>query len=190
MRLINRFSGMAAEVPGGSETGGARVAQHHDRGGANQQWRLVPAGTVGGTATPTTSTTPRIGVATGRAPGSSTVLIGGSMNDASATAAPFEVRYNYVHSRPAASSDYYTAARCKPEWSSWWGCRTGETTAPGFSVTWGDQHAAQATYQGKARPQKYLWTWYSLRDLGDAAGQATVPARSSPSTGPTCSPAT
>ncbi|MFI8455397.1 RICIN domain-containing protein [Kitasatospora sp. NPDC085464] len=107
--------------------------------------------------------------------GSSTVLIGGSMNDAAASSAPFDVRYNYVHSRPAPSSDYYTASRCKAEWSSWWGCWSGETTAPGFYVTWGDDHVAQATYQGKPRPQKYFWTWYSLRDLGDMAGQGDGP---------------
>ncbi|MDX3190894.1 RICIN domain-containing protein [Streptomyces sp. MN03-5084-2B] len=202
VRLINRFSGMAVEVPAGSKTAGARIAQYWDWGGANQQWQLVPAGSVGGsgsTATPTTSTTPRTSTTpTSQTPsstrpsttsspttesrasatrfmGSNTVLVGGSMNDASAAAAPFDVRYNYVHSQPAPSSDYYTAARCKPEWSSWWGCWTGETTAPGFYVTWGDQHVAQATYQGKPRPQKYLWTWYSLRDLGDAAGQGDGP---------------
>ena len=45
MRLINRFSGMAVEVPAGSKTAGARIAQYYDWGGANQQWQLVPAGT-------------------------------------------------------------------------------------------------------------------------------------------------
>ncbi|WP_245589538.1 RICIN domain-containing protein [Amycolatopsis balhimycina] len=204
VRLIGRFSGLAVEVQAGSKTAGARIAQYYDWGGANQQWQLVPAGSVGSsgsTATPTTATTPRGSVTTSQAPsstssaasttpptpatdrpasttrfmGSSTVLIGGSMDDTSAAAAPFDVRYNYVHSQPAPSSDYYTAARCKPEWSSWWGCWTGETTAPGFYVTWGDQHVSQATYQGKPRPQKYFWTWYSLRDLGDAAGQGDGP---------------
>ncbi|SED59791.1 Ricin-type beta-trefoil lectin domain-like [Amycolatopsis tolypomycina] len=200
VRLINRFSGMAVEVPAGSKTPGTRIAQYWDWGGANQQWQLVPAGSVDGTAPPTTATTPRTSVtppsqtpsstrpapasstpttgpraSTTRFMGSDTLLIGGSMNDASAAAAPFDIRYNYVHSQPAPSSDYYTATRCKPEWSSWWGCWTGETTAPGFYVTWGDQHVAQATYQGKPRPQKYLWTWYSLRDLGDAAGQGDGP---------------
>ncbi|MFB0614834.1 RICIN domain-containing protein [Streptomyces sp. AGS-58] len=107
--------------------------------------------------------------------GSSTVLIGGSMSDASAAAAPFDVRYAYVHSQPAPSSDYYTASRCKAEWSSWWGCWSGDTTAPGFYVTWGDDHVAKATYQGKPRPQKNFWTWYSLRDLGDLAGEGDGP---------------
>jgi hypothetical protein len=107
--------------------------------------------------------------------GSSTVLIGGSMSDASATAAPFDVRYAYVHSQPAPSSAYYSASLCQAAWTSWWGCWSGNTTAPGFYVTWGDAHVAQATYQGSPRPQKYFWTWYSLRDLGDAAGQGDGP---------------
>ncbi|MEW2119261.1 RICIN domain-containing protein [Streptomyces sp. NPDC005474] len=107
--------------------------------------------------------------------GSNKVLIGGSMSDASAAAAPFDVRYAYVHSQPAPSSDYYTASKCKAQWSSWWGCWTGDTTAPGFYVTWGDDHVAKATYQGKPRPQKNFWTWYSLRDLGDAAGEGDGP---------------
>ncbi|MFF2074818.1 RICIN domain-containing protein [Kitasatospora sp. NPDC058162] len=107
--------------------------------------------------------------------GSSTVLVGGSMSDASASAAPFDAQYAYVHSQPAPSSDYYTAARCQDGWSGWWGCWTGSTTAPGTYVTYRDAKAAQETYQGKPRPQKFLWTWYSLRDLGDAAGQGDGP---------------
>ncbi|GAB7181513.1 hypothetical protein ATKI12_1344 [Kitasatospora sp. Ki12] len=107
--------------------------------------------------------------------GSTTMLIGGSMEDSSANAAPFDVRYNYVHSQPAPSSDYYTAARCQDSWGGWWGCWTGSTTAPGTFVTYRDSVAAKATYQGKSRPQKQLWTWYSLRDLGDAAGQGDGP---------------
>ncbi|HET9168726.1 MAG TPA: RICIN domain-containing protein [Actinospica sp.] len=107
--------------------------------------------------------------------GSSTVLIGGSMSDASANAAPFDVRYAYVHSAPAPSSNYYSASKCQDGWSGWWGCWTGSTTAPGTYVTWTDQHVAQATYKGSPRPQKMLWTWYSLRDLGDLAGQGDGP---------------
>ncbi|MET8761060.1 RICIN domain-containing protein [Lentzea sp. NPDC004782] len=134
-----------------------------------------------GTSATTTSATPATGDNNGRGDsatrfmGSSTVLIGGSMSEASATAAPFDVRYNYVHSQPAPSSDYYTAARCKAEWSSWWGCWNGETTAPGTYVTWNDERVSKVTYQGKPRPQKYFWTWYSLRDLGDLAGQGDGP---------------
>ncbi len=107
--------------------------------------------------------------------GSNTMLIGGSMTDTSANAAPFDMRYAYVHSQPAPSSDYYSASLCKSTWSSWWGCWSGETTAPGFYVTWNDDHVSKVTYQGKPRPQKNFWTWYSLRDLGDLAGEGDGP---------------
>ncbi|WP_225097449.1 RICIN domain-containing protein [Streptomyces sp. CoH27] len=180
VRLINRFSGKAAEVPLSSKTDGGHIAQYHDWNGANQQWQLVPAdsasgtGNAGGSGSSTTSTTLGSNSTNGFM-GSNTVLIGGSVSDASAAAAPFDMRYAYVHSQPAPSSDYYTAARCHDGWSGWWGCWTGSTTAPGTYVTYRDTVAAEATYKGSPRPQKMLWTWYSLRDLGDAAGEGDGP---------------
>jgi hypothetical protein len=182
-RLINRFSGMTVEVGGASKVDGGKVVQYWDWGGANQQWQLVPAEstvTPSTPSTPTTPTTPATSPASGdgsttRFMGSSTVLIGGSMSDASAAAAPFDVRYAYVHSQPAPSSAYYTAARCDAAWTNWWGCWPGSTTAPGYYVTWWDDHVAHATYQGSPRPQKFFWTWYSLRDLGDLAGSGDGP---------------
>ncbi|SHI12931.1 RICIN domain-containing protein [Streptomyces sp. 3214.6] len=202
VRLVNRFSGMAVDVRNAAKADGSGVVQNRDRGGADQQWQLVPAGSVGGAGTPTApsggvpaSPTPSGtrpapsaspsssssspagggGSSTKRFMGSDKVVIGGSMTDASATAAPFDARYAYVHSQPAPSSDYYTAAKCKDGWSSWWGCWNGSTTAPGTYVTWRDEVASQATYKGSPRPQKMLWTWYSLRDLGDAAGEGDGP---------------
>ncbi len=172
VRLINRFSGMAVGVHNAAKADGGDVVQDRDRGGADQQWQLVPAGSVG---TQPSSPTPGDAGSTTRFMGSSTVLIGGSVSDASAAAAPFDVRYAYVHSQPAPSSDYYSAARCHDGWSGWWGCWTGSTTAPGTYVTYRDTVAAQATYKGSPRPQKMLWTWYSLRDLGDAAGEGDGP---------------
>jgi hypothetical protein len=109
--------------------------------------------------------------------GSSKVLIGGSFSDATAAAAPFDVRYAYVHSKPAASPDYYTDALCSDAAvaSGWWGCWPGNTTPPGYYVTWWDEHVTQASWQGNPRPQMMLWTWYSLRDLGDMAGHGDGP---------------
>nr|WP_254553030.1 RICIN domain-containing protein [Kitasatospora sp. MMS16-BH015] len=180
VRLINRHNGKAVEVPLGSKADGGRIAQYHDWNGANQQWQLVPAGSTGstgstGTPTPSVPTTTPGGGSAKSFMGSNTVLIGGSMSDASANAAPFDVRYAYIHSRPAPSSDAYTAPRCKSEWSGWWGCWTGDTTAPGTQLAVNNDRAAKATYQGRPRPQKYLFTWYSLRDLGDMAGQGDGP---------------
>ncbi|MGW2718405.1 RICIN domain-containing protein [Streptomyces sp. NPDC001492] len=177
VRLINRFSGMAAEVPLSAKGDGGHIAQYHDWNGANQQWQLVPADSAGGTqnAGGSGSSTTLGSNSTNGFLGSDTVLVGGSMSDASAAAAPFDVRYAYVHSQPAPSSDYYTAAKCHDDWSGWWGCWTGSTTSPGTYVTYRDTVATQATYKGSPRPQKMLWTWYSLRDLGDAAGEGDGP---------------
>ncbi|MDH6493879.1 RICIN domain-containing protein [Streptomyces sp. SAI-149] len=190
VRLINRFSGMAVGVRKAAKANGSGIVQNRDRGSADQQWKLVPVGSVG--TSPSSPSSPRpsspgpsspapSSPATGNGSsmksflGSNRVLIGGSMTDASANAAPFDVRYAYIHSQPAPTSAAYTASRCKDEWSGWWGCWGGSSTAPGNQVTWQDSVAAQATYQGKSRPQKYLWTWYSLRDLGDAAGEGDGP---------------
>jgi hypothetical protein len=196
IRLLNRFSGMAVEVHGAAKDDGARVVQYWDWKGANQQWQLVPAGPVSAPATGSTSQPPTSarpspalsarsspssspsaggGGSTVRFMGSSTVLIGASMEDATAKAAPFDLRYAYVHSQPAPSSAYYSASRCQDAWTGWWGCWTGSTTAPGTYVTYRDAQAAQETYKGSPRPQKFFWTWYSLRDLGDAAGQGDGP---------------
>ncbi len=127
--------------------------------------------------TPSAATSPAAsgGSSTVSFMGSSKVLIGGSMSDASAAAAPFDMRYAYVHSKPAPSSAAYSAARCTDAWSGWWGCWNGNTTAPGTYVTWRDSVTAQATYQGSPRPQRMLWSWYSLRDLGDMAGEGDGP---------------
>lgn len=54
VRLVNRFSGMAVGVRSAAKADGGGVVQNRDRGGADQQWQLVPAGSVGGGAgTPT-----------------------------------------------------------------------------------------------------------------------------------------
>ena len=97
------------------------------------------------------------------------------MSDATAAAAPFDVRYAYVHSKPAPSSSYYSATLCQSSFTNWWGCWGGTTTAPGSYVSWWDAHVNAATWQGKARPQMMFWTWYSLRDLGDLAGSGDGP---------------
>jgi hypothetical protein len=190
VRLINRFSGLAVEVDSASKADGGKVVQYWDWGGSNQQWQLVPVGSTGtaagggtttsqtpsGTPSPSASSPAASGSSsTTRFLGSSTVLVGGSMNDTSADAAPFDARYVYLHSQPASSSDWYTASKCQVAWKSWWGCWPGETTAPGYYVSWWDNHVAQATYKGSSRPQKMFWTWYSLRDLGDLAGSGDGP---------------
>jgi hypothetical protein len=154
--------GPTSHAPGGTPTakGGSVLPSRGPSGSAGSS---APPPATGGNGSGT------------RFMGGNTVLVGGMMTDASGNAAPFDVRYAYLHSQPAPSSDYYSAARCQASWSSWWGCWTGDTTSPGFQVTLTDSRAAQATYKGSPRPQKMLWSWYSLRDLGDLAGQGDGP---------------
>jgi hypothetical protein len=47
VRLINRNSGKAVEVPGFSSEDGTGIVQYSDWGGVNQQWKLVRVGFVG-----------------------------------------------------------------------------------------------------------------------------------------------
>jgi hypothetical protein len=108
------------------------------------------------------------GSSTKRFMGSSTVLIGGAMESASANAAPFDLQYSYVVSRPAPSSDYYSAPRCQDAWNTWWGCWS---SPPGSLVTGRQAQVAKVTYQGGPRPQKMFWTWFLLNQLGGMAGQ-------------------
>jgi hypothetical protein len=96
--------------------------------------------------------------------GKSTVSIGGGMTDASAAAAPFDVRYQYLVSPPAPSSDLYTASAC-PNGLNWWGCVDGSR---GGIIPTMEARAAQATYQGHPHPQTMMWTWFELPDLTTA----------------------
>ncbi|HET9657779.1 MAG TPA: RICIN domain-containing protein [Kineosporiaceae bacterium] len=175
-------------VPAGSSTpattgGGTASPTPTSTPSTSTPSTTAPSPATSGTASPTptsTPSTPASSPSTGSSStktfmGSSTMLIGGSMSDSSASAAPFDVRYAYVHSKPAPSSDYYSAKLCQDAWTSWWGCWPGSTTPPGYYVTWSDQHVAQATYKGASRPQKSLWTWYSLRDLGAMGGWGDGP---------------
>jgi hypothetical protein len=93
--------------------------------------------------------------------GKSTVSIGGGMTDASAAAAPFDVRYQYLVSPPAPSSDLYTAMSC-PNGTNWWGCVGGSI---GGIVPNMEALGALETFQGHPHPQTIMWTWFELPDL-------------------------
>jgi hypothetical protein len=99
--------------------------------------------------------------------GSSTILIGGGMEDATADAAPFDVRSAYLVSRPAPSSDYYSASSSCQNVQNWWGCWTAP---PGQFVPWRQAVVAKATYKGSPHPQRMSWSWFMLHQLGDMAG--------------------
>jgi hypothetical protein len=154
---------MLAAVAACSEPSDARDA-------AATQLPSIQVGAAEGVGSPTGAASPTSsGGSTKRFMGSSTVLIGGMMEDASATAAPFDVRYAYVGGRFAPSSDAYSASSCQDEWGkNWWGCWK---SPPGNIVPWLQARVTKATYKGSPRPQKMFWTWFAMHQLGDLAGQ-------------------
>jgi hypothetical protein len=103
------------------------------------------------------------------------ILIGGGLDAYTASQAPFELRYAYLHSRPAPFAQCYSQCvdACKSQPGGWWGCWgtwAGDLT-PGTTVTWNNDQNAKATYQGKPQTVIEQWTWYSAQDIGIAQGE-------------------
>lgn len=99
------------------------------------------------------------------------------MADATAAAAPFDVRYLYlaggIAPAPACMSSCNAAASC----GNWWGCWQDWSKAPGLYATDFIAKGAGATWQGAARPQTPMFTYYEiLHSSGVAEGGAEVSA--------------
>ncbi|WP_254048176.1 hypothetical protein [Uliginosibacterium sp. TH139] len=92
--------------------------------------------------------------------GHSKLLIGAQMEDATAAAAPFDVRYRYLAGgiRDAGSC----TASCDGSCGSWWGCWQDTSKAPGQYILSHIQTTGSATWQGKARAQIPAITYYEL----------------------------
>ena len=139
----------------GSEASATTAASPTLSAGASTPTKAAPA-TAAVSSTPSSKANASVAFM-----GKSTVLIGGGMTDASTAAAPFDVRYQYLVSPPAPSSNLYTASAC-PSGLNWWGCVDG---ARGGIIPTMEARAAQATYQGHPHPQTMMWTWFELPDL-------------------------
>lgn len=104
------------------------------------------------------------------------VLIGGMLGNDTAKAAPFDVRYLYLHSRPAPFQACYSNCWDGCNKDGWWGCwGTWNQSESGVFVTWWNEYVAKETWQGQPRPQMHYWTWYSLQDLAIAANPTGSP---------------
>lgn len=92
--------------------------------------------------------------------GRSNLLIGAQMEDATAAAAPFDVRYRYLAGgiRDAGSC----SSSCDGSCGSWWGCWQDTSKAPGQYILSHIQTTGSATWQGKARAQIPAITYYEL----------------------------
>ena len=145
----------AAAAPAGSEASATTAASPTPSASASTPTKAAPA-TAAVSSTPSGKANASVTFM-----GKSTVSIGGGMTDGSAAAAPFDMRYQYLVSPPAPSSDLYTASSC-PSGLNWWGCVDGSR---GGIIPTMEARAAQATYQGRPHPQTMMWTWFELPDL-------------------------
>ncbi|MBU3057480.1 RICIN domain-containing protein [Pseudomonas indica] len=149
---------------------GSAIYQNADTSSANQRWYFNPVDGDCAASSANGSSFSKSFM------GSDKVLIGGAMADETSLAAPFYVRYHYVHSEPAASQACYDNCdnACSNQ-TRWWGCWSASqwNTEPGLFVSWWRDHVNTVT--GQDRAQIKHWTWYSLRDLGEVAGYPDGP---------------
>lgn len=150
---------------------GSAIYQNADTSSASQRWYFNPVdGDCGASVS-------KGGSFSKSFMGSDKILIGGAMEDKTSDAAPFHIRYHYVHSQPATNQACYN--NCDDacgNMTQWWACwsRSQWNTKPGLFVSYWRDHTNPVI--GQNRAQIKHWTWYSLRDLGDAAGYSDGPA--------------
>ena len=167
-KIISSFSQQLLSI--NDNNASSTVTHNNDVWWPHQHWYLIP--TAENCAPPSNASR----AFSKTFMGSKKILIGGSFDDSTAGQAPFDARYVYLHSQPAKSAACYANCYTYCNATPWWGCwGTWQQSASGVYVTRTDDTDAKATWQGKAHPQIPLWTWYSLRDLGDAAGQGDGP---------------
>ncbi|MBN2714456.1 MAG: hypothetical protein JXX14_01300 [Deltaproteobacteria bacterium] len=91
--------------------------------------------------------------------GENTIFIGGSFgDDATANSAPFDVRYLYLAG--GIVDDASCHAGCSDACGEWWGCWQYYGDPPGQYVLGLINKAESATWQGNARPQIPMITYY------------------------------
>jgi hypothetical protein len=120
--------------------------------------------------------------------GKSALIVGASMEDATATAAPFDGRYLYLSGGYFDGSDPCTscASGCTTNGTScansaggcgWWGCWQWDQDPPGAYVSGLVTKAASATYNGAGHAQVPMFTYYQvLQASGSSEGAAEVKA--------------
>lgn len=107
--------------------------------------------------------------------GSSSLLVGASMNDDTASSAPFDARYLYLAGGVRQAGQ--CSASCDGSCGSWWGCWQDPAQPPGRYVTDFFARSASATWQGRTRAQIPMITYYQILAAADfAEGGAEVDA--------------
>jgi len=165
---------------GGEATGGASIGGRSSDGGATAGGGTAGSGGAAGNAGTTASggttgdggTAGVSGCVSCTFMGDDTVRIGASMEDETASAAPFDARYLYLAGVLPAAGD---CASCSSACGDWWGCWQDWAQPPGQYVTSFLDRAEAATWQGSPRPQIPLITYYTeLQASGLDEGEPQV----------------
>ncbi len=103
-----------------------------------------------------------------------TVRIGASMENETASSAPFDVRYLYLAGVVPEAGE---CGSCSEACGDWWGCWQDWAQPPGQYVTSFLDRAESATWQGSPRPQVPFITYYTeLPASGLEEGEPQVAA--------------
>ena len=89
--------------------------------------------------------------------GSSKLMIGAQMADATAAAAPFAARYLYLAGGIAPTASCMADCNAAPNCGNWWGCWQEFTAAPGLYAT---RHIQRSV--GASPPQIPVFTYYEI----------------------------
>ncbi len=174
-KIASAYSNLLITVDGTDN--GSGIYQSADKSSSSQRWYFNPVNGECGETTSTDTGTDTNSSSLQTFMGKYTVMIGSKMDtEKTATSAPFDMRYQYIHSQMAPYDACYD--NCWDGCSSnyWWGCWTAwNHSKSGEQVKIYLDGAASATWDSKSRPQIMSLTWYSLRDLGDMAGYGDGP---------------
>ncbi len=158
---------------------GSGIYQSADKSSSSQRWYFNPVnGDCGSTTSTDTATNTDTNSSTLKTfMGKYTLMIGSKMDsEETATSAPFDMRYQYIHSKMAPYDACYQNCWDGCQSNNWWGCWTAwNHSKSGEQVKIYLDGAASATWEDKPRSQIMSLTWYSLRDLGDMAGYGDGP---------------
>lgn len=166
---------------GGGGGGGSNNSGVNSTTGSSSSTGTTAGSTTTGTGATGSNGTTSGPVCTANFMGSSKLMVGAQMADATASGAPFDARYLYLAGsvRPAGACVNACSSAC----GGWWGCWQEFETSPGVPAPMGlyatrhIQNATAATWQGTANPQVPVFTYYELLNsagAGEGAGEVAA----------------
>ena len=169
VNIVSNYSNKLVTVGDGNAL--SKIYQDSDRSSAKQRWYFNPVdGKCSGAASGSFS----------NFMGSTKMLIGAQMADASGSEAPFDVRYRYLASLPMPDDSY--AKKCPTTRVNWWAC-WDSYHEPAYDVKGWIQQDKSATWQNAAHPRMTMFTYYVMKSAANyTEGEAELVAMNNAAT--------